>query len=129
MVLFFGALYGFISVAFGGFAEHGLKETVSEADFNSIAIAITYNQINAVIISAIGLGQITSGQFMKTPLLKWSAILFILGTAMFSFTIYLSVVFESLNIRSVTPLGGMIIMIAWLLVAYAGLAATKTSQE
>ena len=129
MVLFFGALYGFISVAFGAFAEHGLKEAVSEADFNSISIAITYNQINAVIISAIGLGQITSGQFMKTPLLKWSAILFILGTAMFSFTIYLSVIFGNPNIRTVTPLGGMMIMTAWLLVAYAGLAATKTNQE
>ena len=129
MFLFFGALLGFISVAFGAFAAHGLNEVVSETSSNSLALAINYNQINAVVISAIGLAQIVNPKKMNTPLLNWSASLFIIGTGLFSFSIYLSVVFENPSLTSLMPFGGTIIIAAWLLTAYVGFANVRDKNE
>ncbi len=129
MILFFGALLGFVSVVFGAFAAHGLNEVVSEASLKSLALAINYNQINAVIISAIGLAKIVNPNAVYMPLLNWSASLFIIGTGLFSFSIYLSVVFESPGLNSLTPLGGMLIIAAWLLTAYVGFSNAKNTHE
>ena len=129
MFLFFGALLGFVSVAFGAFAAHGLNDVVSDASLNSLAVAINYNQINAVVISAIGLAQIANPKIMNMSLLNWSASLFIIGTGLFSFSVYLSVVFESPDLTSLMPFGGMMIIAAWLLTAYVGLAIARDRNE
>ena len=129
MFLFFGALLGFVSVAFGAFAAHGLNDVASDASLNSLAVAVNYNQINAVVISAIGLAQIANPKIMNMSLLNWSASLFIIGTGLFSFSVYLSVVFESPGLTSLMPFGGMMIIAAWLLTAYVGFANVKDRNE
>jgi uncharacterized membrane protein YgdD (TMEM256/DUF423 family) len=55
VILVSGALLGFIAVAFGAFAEHGLRENVTDKQFRFLMTALQYNQVHAVVISAIGL--------------------------------------------------------------------------
>ncbi|MFT6791851.1 MAG: uncharacterized membrane protein YgdD (TMEM256/DUF423 family) [Cellvibrionaceae bacterium] len=125
MVLVFGALLGFISVAFGAYAEHGLRESVSDEHFRFLMTAVRYNQLNAVVISTMGLGLLNGGKLSAIPALKWSSLLFVIGTVLFSFSIYVSVSFEIPWLVYVTPVGGVTIMAAWLLLLIAGLLATK----
>lgn len=121
MILSLGALLGFIAVAFGAFAEHGLRENISDEHFRFLMTAVRYNQIHAVIISAIGLVMLSHQPMHQSLTLKWSGFLFIIGTVLFSCSIYISVSINIPLILNITPIGGMTIMIAWLLLAYSGI--------
>ena len=70
MILIFGALLGFISVAFGAYAEHGLREAVTEEHFRFLTTALCYNQVHAVMIAAIGLALLNGGKLSYIPSLK-----------------------------------------------------------
>lgn len=125
MILVWGALLGFISVAFVAYAEHGLREAVTEEHFRFLMTAIRYNQVHAVVIAAIGLALLNSGKLANIPALKWSGLLFIVGTVLFSFSIYLSVSLDIPGLVNITPIGGMTIMAAWLLLLVTGVLARK----
>jgi uncharacterized membrane protein YgdD (TMEM256/DUF423 family) len=120
MILLVGGVLGFISVVFGAYAEHGLKESISEEHFRFLMTAIRYNQVHAVVVTAIGLGIVSGVLPLQSLLIRWSGILFILGTALFSFSIYLSVVLAIPQLVNITPIGGTIIMLAWMLIAISG---------
>ena len=125
MILICGALLGFIAVAFGAFAEHGLREGITDEHFRFLMTAVRYNQVHAVIISAIGLVLLNSGKFATISAVKWSGLVFIIGTVLFSFSIYFSVSLDLPSLVNITPVGGMTIMAAWLLLLIAGLMAKK----
>ncbi len=126
MVLVFGALLGFVSVAFGGYAEHGLRESITDENFRSLMTAVRYNQVHAPVIIAIGLALLLKDEKLGSiKALKWSGLLFIIGTALFSFSIYISVSFKIPSLMNITPIGGMVIMAAWLLLLTAGLIMTR----
>lgn len=125
MILILGALLGFISVAFGAYAEHGLREAVTEEHFRFLMTAIRYNQVHAVVIAAIGLALLNGGKLSNVPAFKWSGVLFVIGTVMFSFSIYLSVSLDIPSLVNITPAGGMTIMAAWLVLMVAGILVKK----
>ena len=125
MVLVIGAFLGFISVAFGAFAEHGLRENVTDENFRFILTAVKYNQINAVVIISIGLALLGSNKLGNIAALRWSGVLFIIGTILFSFSIYLAVYFNIPSLTKITPVGGTTIMAAWLLLLWSGLVMKK----
>ena len=125
MILILGAFLGFILVAFGAYAEHGLREVVTDEHFRFLMTAVRYNQVHAVVIAAIGLALLNGGKLSCIPSLKWSGLLFIIGTMLFSFSIYLSVSLDLPGLVNITPVGGMTIMAAWLLLMMTGVLARK----
>ena len=129
MILLIGALFGFFSVAFGAYSEHGLRPFVSEEEFRMLMTAIRYNQVNSVIICAIGLILLAPNGFSRVTFLKWSGILFIVGTVLFSFSIYLSVGLRIPSLVYVTPVGGITLMLSWLLLAVAAFKAVRMKKD
>lgn len=125
MILILGALLGFISVAFGAYAEHALREAVTEEHFRFLITEISYNQVHAVVIAAIGLALLNGGKLSNCPALKWSGLLFIIGTVLLSFSIYLSVSLDIPSLVNITPVGVITIMAAWLVLMVAGILAKK----
>ncbi|MBL6785754.1 MAG: DUF423 domain-containing protein [Rickettsiales bacterium] len=125
MILSIGAILGFISVMFGAFAEHGLKANISDEHFRFLMTAIRYNQIHAVMISSIGLAFLSNSKLAEIKLVKLSSILFIIGTILFSFSIYLSVTFQIESLIFITPFGGMTIMLGWALLILTGIKIGK----
>lgn len=88
--------------------------------------AIRYNQVHAFVIAAIGVALLNAGKLSNVPALKWSGLLFIIGTVLFSFSIYLSVSLDIPSLVNISPLvGGMTIMAAWLVPVVAGVLAEK----
>ena len=126
MILIIGALLGFISIAFGAFAEHGLRENITDENFRFLMTAVRYNQVNAVIIVSIGLTVLTDSKPGNIAVLRWSGVLFIIGTILFSFSIYFSVSFQIPSLTNLTPVGGTTMMAAWLLLLASGLVAKNT---
>ena len=129
MILLVGALFGFFSVAFGAYSEHGLRPVVSEEEFRMLMTAIRYNQVNSVIISVIGLILLVPNGFTRVPLLKWSGIFFIIGTVLFCFSIYLSVGLQIPSLVYVTPVGGITLMLSWILLAVAAFKAVRMKKD
>ena len=129
MILFTGALLGLISVAFGAFAEHGLKDTVSNEHFRFLMTAVRYNQIHSVIIAAIGLSTRSGGSWCDTRHLTWTGAAFIIGTVLFSFSIYLSVSLQIPFLVNLTPLGGITLMIGWLMLAFSAFMSLKNRRQ
>ena len=125
MILIFGALLGFISVAFGAYAEHGLSKIVTDEIFRFLMTAARYNQVNAVVTVVIGLALLDGKKYSNLCILKFSGLLFVLGTVLFSFSIYLSVSLDFPALVKITPLGGMTIMAAWFLLLVTGVFGIK----
>lgn len=125
MNLAIGAILGFISVAFGAYAEHGLKTQISAEHFDFIMTALRYNQIYAIVISGIGIVLLSSKDLSKSLTLKLSSFLFILGTLLFSFSIYISIVWNIPSILKLAPIGGTTLMIAWIMLAISAICIKK----
>ena len=125
LILAIGALLGFISVAFGAFAEHGLREVVSEEHFRFAMTAVRYNQIHSVVVVSVGLALLSGGRFLTMRYFKLSGVLFIIGTSLFSFSIYVGVSLNIPALFNITPIGGMSIMAAWLLLALSAFLTNR----
>ncbi|WP_265658933.1 DUF423 domain-containing protein [Francisella philomiragia] len=119
MNLIIGAILGFISVAFGAYAEHGLKSQISAEHFDFVMTAVRYNQAYAIVISGIGIALLSSKSLARCLTLKLSNLFFIVGTILFSFSIYISVVYNIPIILKLAPLGGATLMIGWLMLILA----------
>ncbi|MBK2028281.1 DUF423 domain-containing protein [Francisella noatunensis] len=129
MNLIIGAILGFISVAFGAYAEHGLKSQISAEHFEFIMIAIRYNQIYAIVISGIGIALLSSKSLSRCLTLKLSNLFFIVGTILFSFSIYISVVYNIPIILKLAPFGGTTLMIGWLMLILAAVFLKKNLKK
>ncbi len=119
MILVIGSLLGLFSVVFGAFSEHVLRMEVSGEQFRFLGTALRYNQVNAVAVVAIGLALLSSARVDTRALLR-SGQLFIVATILFSFSIYASVATGLEMILYATPIGGIVNMAAWTMLAKAG---------
>lgn len=129
MTLTIGAIFGFISVAIGAYAEHGLKTHISSEHFDMLMTAIRYNQLYAILISVIGLVSLTAHNIANSIFLKLSSMLFILGVLMFSFSIYASVIFKYTAILRSAPIGGSTLMIGWICLIVLGVLTLQRKKK
>jgi len=125
MVLMFGAALGLTSVFFGALVTHGLDENIANYQINDLETAIRYNQVNAVLISALGLIMLNGGKLARIAMIRLSATFLIVGTILFCFGIYLSVLLESPSLSKITPVGGLVMIVAWILLLVGGIVGRK----
>ena len=90
---------------------------------------IRYNQVNSVIISAIGIANLSGIPAFETRLFRIAGYLFIAGTILFSFSIYASITFEIPKLVYFTPVGGVTIMISWIALLVFGVIARRNSKS
>ena len=128
MILVIGAVLGFFSVSFGAYSEHSLREIVTEEHFRQLMTGIRYNQVNSVIISAIGIANLSGIPAFENRLFRIVGYLFIAGTILFSFSIYASITFELPKLVYLTPVGGVTIMLSWLSLLVFGVITRRNNQ-
>lgn len=127
MILVVGAFLGFFSVFFGAYSEHSLRGIVSEEHFRQLMTGIRYNQVNSVLISAIGIANLSKIQVFESRLFQVVGYLFILGTTLFSFSIYASISFNLPKLVYLTPFGGVTIMLSWVSLLVFGILTVKNN--
>ena len=127
LFLILAALLGSTAIAMGAYAEHGLRVRIDEEAFRSVMTAVRYHQVHAVVLLAIAL-------VMMTPLnpalmfrLGVSGAIFVLGTLMFSVSIYAAHIGDARALLKITPAGGMCLMLAWLSLIWAAFAAPSSA--
>jgi len=129
MILATCAILGFISVAFGAYAEHGLKTNISTEQFDMLMTAIRYNQLYAIVISGIGLLMLNNGKLENSIIFKISGCFFILGTLLFSLGIYTSVLFDIPQILRLAPIGGTSLMLGWICLIVLGVLTLQRNKK
>jgi len=112
-----GALLGVLSVVIGAVADHGpLSGEMAE----SVATAIRYHQLGAVMIVILAIAGLRAGAGAQ-PGFRRTGWLFVAGTLLFSLSIYAAALTGIGALTLVTPLGGLTLMAAWLSLLWVAL--------
>ena len=117
-----GSLLGATGVALGAFGAHALKNAISEDHLHAFQTGVQYQFYHALalLIVALMAGRIGSRYIVL------SGYLFIIGTLLFSGSLYCLAVFPALSwMGAITPLGGLSFIAGWicLLVAASSLSS------
>ena len=100
------ALLGLTGVALGAFAAHGLRARLSAEYLAVFQTGVLYQLIHALAL----LGVAALALHWRSRLLGAAGALFVLGTLLFSGSLYL-LTLSSLPLGLVTPLGGLCFML------------------
>ncbi|WP_028283225.1 DUF423 domain-containing protein [Olleya marilimosa] len=113
-LLLLGTILGLLSVVLGAFGAHGLKALVSAEAVQSYETGVRYQMYHALLLLVIG-----SHSFVTQ---KSKTIIFYLvlsGILLFSGSIYglatnTLTAFNFKSIAFVTPIGGLLLILSWL---------------
>lgn len=109
------AFFGMTAIIFGAFGAHALKKVLTIDQLTTFETGVKYQMYHALFLLFLGLNTLLSAKIKKTIL-----ILTILGVTLFSGSIYLLATdtlndFNFKSIGFVTPIGGLLLIIAWAL--------------
>lgn len=122
LILTSAGVLGSLAVILGAFGAHALKARLDPAALVSFETGVRYQFYHALALLLVGL------LMPALPAGPWRAAAgcFLLGTLLFSGSIYLLstralLPFGSLRLLGpVTPLGGLLLLAGWVIVAVAG---------
>ena len=80
LIEFFGITFSLLSVIFGAFGAHLLKKSLPESALQSFEVGIRYMMYHGLVLLILSLMQFEEK--------KWVAIFFIIGTLLFSLSIF-----------------------------------------
>jgi uncharacterized membrane protein YgdD (TMEM256/DUF423 family) len=107
------AILGASGVALGAYASHGLKNWANVTQVEYFQLAVTYQLFHAIALLAVSIVAL----FISNRWLISSQIAFVLGITLFSGSLYLYVFTGTKMLGLITPIGGLLLIIAWLMFA------------
>jgi uncharacterized membrane protein YgdD (TMEM256/DUF423 family) len=116
--LFFalGALSGAMAVALGAFGAHGLKGRLAADLLATFETGVRYQMYHALALLAVAWA-VTHWAGSHLPVAAgW---LFVAGTVLFSFSLYLLALTGLRWLGAITPLGGVAFVVGWICLALA----------
>jgi uncharacterized membrane protein YgdD (TMEM256/DUF423 family) len=110
-------IFGATGVAAGAYGAHALSQQLSPYLLNVFQTAVLYQLIHAVAL----LGVVALlGQSGTSKALLISATLMVMGTILFSGSLYL-LTLTSWRVGLITPLGGFLLISAWIMLIIAAI--------
>lgn len=118
IALIFGAIFGLLAIILGAFGAHLLKKNLTQEQLQSFETGVKYQMYHAIILLVLGFSS-KDNSSLNTSIFY----AFIIGTILFSFSIYGLVISSSKNkkikiLGPITPLGGLFLVLGWLLLLY-----------
>lgn len=111
-----------IGVGCGAFGAHGLRDVVTPNDLQIWEKAVFYQLIHGLAALAVVLTPETLIPHRKS---RFVATLFLLGTLIFSGSLYLLVLSGQRWLGAITPIGGTSYIMGWVILAVATYQAPK----
>lgn len=118
LALIFGSIFGGLAIILGAFGAHLLKKKLTSEQLQSIETGVKYQMYHAIVLLLIGFHLDISATINAYIIYA-----FILGTILFSFSIY-GLVLSSANNKKlkflgpITPLGGLFLVAGWVLLLF-----------
>jgi uncharacterized membrane protein YgdD (TMEM256/DUF423 family) len=116
--IIFGSLFGLTAVIFGAFGAHVLKKKLTSEQLQSFETGVKYQMYHAIVLLILGFNL-----EINNSIDSYIMYAFILGIVLFSFSIYGLVISSANNkklkfLGPITPLGGLFLILGWLLLIY-----------
>jgi uncharacterized membrane protein YgdD (TMEM256/DUF423 family) len=107
-----GAIFGALSVAFGAFGAHALKEMLTASNhFETYETAVRYQFYHALALILLG---ILTKDF-PSKFTKYAGNAFLVGIIIFSGSLY-AICFTGIKMfGAIAPIGGLSLIIGWVL--------------
>jgi uncharacterized membrane protein YgdD (TMEM256/DUF423 family) len=118
ITLSFAAFLGMLSIVLGAFGAHAFKEILSPENLQSFETGVRYQMYASFYLLIVG--YILAFDTNKE---KWISRFMLIGTILFSFSVYLLSFQEVWGVSlkflgPITPLGGLFMIISWLLLLF-----------
>jgi uncharacterized membrane protein YgdD (TMEM256/DUF423 family) len=112
-ILIAGSIFGLLSIAFGAFGAHSLKDVISDEALQTFETGARYQIYHAIVLLFVGSTTLIQQRTKKTLLY-----LIIFGVVLFSGSIYGLATnsltnFDFKTIGFITPIGGLFLIISW----------------
>jgi uncharacterized membrane protein YgdD (TMEM256/DUF423 family) len=115
LFLSIGALSAGVSVAAGAFGAHALKERVEPRLLEVFETGARYQMYHALALIAVA----WVASRAPSALTNWAGWLFVVGTVLFSGSLYVMTFTGIRALGAITPLGGVCFIAGWLCLALA----------
>ncbi len=115
LFLLSGAIFGFLSVALGAFAAHGLKSRLPEHLIQVFKTGVEYQFYHALALLLTGLLM----KVFQVQALQWTGWFFIAGIVMFSGSLYMLALTGIKWFGPITPLGGVCFLVGWSILFFS----------
>ena len=118
LALIFGSIFGGLAIILGAFGAHLLKKKLTSEQLQSFETGVKYQMYHAIVLLLLGFHLDISATI--NAYIVYS---FIIGTILFSFSIY-GLVLSSANnkklkfLAPITPLGGLFLVSGWVLLLF-----------
>ena len=113
-----GVVFAVLAVVLGAFGAHGLDNLISAGDKETYNTGVTYQMYHALLLLILG-------GLKSIPVREKKVVFYFIvtGIIFFSFSIYLLATnsltaFDFKTIGIITPIGGLLLIIGWLLLGY-----------
>jgi uncharacterized membrane protein YgdD (TMEM256/DUF423 family) len=116
LFFFFGGLFGGLGVVLGAFAAHTLKGRLTPELLGTFETGVKYQTYHALALLIVAL--VPARRYAST-LLTVSGWFFVLGTFLFSGSLYLLTLSGTGWFGAITPVGGMALIIGWFCLVVA----------
>lgn len=115
-----GCLLGFLGVAAGAFGAHGLEGVVPPHRLETFETGVRYQIVHALALIMLGLAA------ARWPVRAWAGpgILFVVGTLVFSGSLYALALSGAGLFGAIAPIGGTSLIVGWLWMALVSLRDT-----
>lgn len=115
-----GAIFGALAVVIGAFGAHGLENLIDSDDIQTFETGVKYQMYHAIFL--LVLGSVTQLPEKSKKLIYY---FIVVGIFLFSFSIYFLATnsltaFDFKTIGFITPIGGLFLIIGWILLGYRG---------
>ena len=116
-------MFGLLAVGLGAFGAHGLKESISEELFSAYHTGVEYQFLHAVVLLILAL---ICSDSRGTEVFRFAAYAMVAGILLFSGSLYVLALTDlrylgPLPIGVITPVGGSVLIMAWLLMLVGSL--------
>ncbi|MFT8318749.1 MAG: DUF423 domain-containing protein [Sporolactobacillus sp.] len=118
ILIIVGAALAFLSVAFGAFGAHVLKESLGEHYLSIYQTGVSYQMYHSLGLILIGLLALTAFRG-SAGLLQTAGILMLVGIILFSGSLYVLSMTQTDWLGAITPFGGLAFLASWVFVIIA----------
>lgn len=115
LLILCGALLLALGVAAGAFGAHGLRRIVSPESLETWRTAAHYQTLHGLGLLLIA----ALWSYASPTLASWAGGLMLAGVIVFSGSLYALVLTGTRILGAITPIGGVLMIVAWVLLAWA----------
>lgn len=111
--LLLGTILMALAVSLGAFGAHGLKKMVNTEMLTIYQTGVQYQFYHALGLCVVAF----IAHFYNSKWVKMAGIMMFIGVIIFSFSLYTLVVLDMKWLGAITPIGGVLMVISWVILA------------